>query len=113
MRGETGRRLSDGGSYITPVVKDGQPGRTMPSGNPLRTGVDLCLLSSLSTISCPMPLSSTRLNGWVGPEPTLAEILRYVAAHAAVDLRPSARVAPAGDIGRKRISLDVRQTLRR
>ena len=34
-------------------------------------------------------------------------VLCHVAAHAAVDLLHSARVAPAGDIGRKRISLDV------
>ena len=99
------RPLGDGGSHITPVVKDGQPGAHAVRYLFDEPGVDFVVFQLVNDILPHAAVIDKAHEG--GPELHVGDILCHVAAHAAVNLLHSARVAPAGDIGRKRISLDV------
>ena len=97
--------LGDGRGHIARVVEDGEPGSHAVGRGADVARVDLVALELFDNVRARARVVDKAHE--CRPQLDVRDVLDDVAAHAAVHLHDAARVAPAGDVGREGIALDI------
>jgi len=97
--------LGDRRGHVACVVKDGEPGSHAVGCCADVARVDLVALELFDNVRARARVVDKAHER--RPQLDVRDVLDDVAAHAAVHLHNAARVAPAGDVGREGIALDI------
>ena len=97
--------LGDRRGHVACVVKDGEPGSHAVGCCADVARVDLVALELFDNVRARARVVDKAHER--RPQLDVRDVLDDVAAHAAMHLHDAARVAPAGDVGREGIALDI------